>query len=135
MENRFDYIQEVKKFNPYHGKDGRFTSKNGGGSAGAATGGTANLSNAEYKKYAQSVFRENDKLEAQYVKLGEDYDKAYDAVKECRRNRDAKGEAKAQKKLDALENKLVDFEAKIWESRGKRGQVEAEAYERGVVLA
>ena len=31
-----DTIEEVTKFNPYHGKDGRFASKNGGG-AGAGT--------------------------------------------------------------------------------------------------
>lgn len=28
---RYDVIQEVKKFNPYHGKDGRFSSASGGG--------------------------------------------------------------------------------------------------------
>lgn len=32
-ENRYDVIEEVKKFNPYHGKDGRFTSASGGGVA------------------------------------------------------------------------------------------------------
>ena len=32
-----DHIEEVQKFNPYHGKDGRFTS----GSGGAVGGGTA----------------------------------------------------------------------------------------------
>lgn len=31
--NRFDFIQEVQKFNPYHGKDGRFASAPGGGGA------------------------------------------------------------------------------------------------------
>lgn len=31
--NRFDEIQEVKKYNPYHGKDGRFASAPGGGGA------------------------------------------------------------------------------------------------------
>lgn len=29
-----DTIEEVKKFNPYHGADGRFTSGNGGGAGG-----------------------------------------------------------------------------------------------------
>ena len=29
--NRFDYIQEITKFNPYHDSRGRFASKNGGG--------------------------------------------------------------------------------------------------------
>lgn len=46
MQNRFDtihevnydYIQHVEKFNPYHGKDGRFTSANGA-AGGAVSGG------------------------------------------------------------------------------------------------
>lgn len=41
-----DNIEEVTKHNPYHGKDGRFASKNGGGagaavSSGGATGGNS----------------------------------------------------------------------------------------------
>lgn len=35
-----DNIEEVQKFNPYHGKDGRFTSASGGGMAGAKLGDT-----------------------------------------------------------------------------------------------
>lgn len=31
VEKGIDTIEEVKKFNPYHGKDGRFSSKGGGG--------------------------------------------------------------------------------------------------------
>lgn len=34
----FDEILEIKKFNPYHGKDGRFTSGKGGGAATFAPG-------------------------------------------------------------------------------------------------
>lgn len=36
--NRFDEIVEVEKHNPYHGKDGRFTSANGAASFGYAPG-------------------------------------------------------------------------------------------------
>lgn len=35
--SKYDYITEILKFNPYHGKDGRFTSANGGG-AGISSG-------------------------------------------------------------------------------------------------
>lgn len=56
--NRFDEIEEVQKFNPYHGKDGRFASANGGAASFSHTsvgnGGSA-ASNAELsslkKKY------------------------------------------------------------------------------------
>lgn len=57
VEKGIDTIEEVKKFNPYHGKDGRFSSKGGGGgiagpmmapdkggAAGGAGGGTSVLS-------------------------------------------------------------------------------------------
>ena len=37
VEKGIDTIEEVKKFNPYHGKDGRFASKGGGGAGGGAT--------------------------------------------------------------------------------------------------
>lgn len=36
--NRYDHIEEVQKYNPYHGKDGRFTSANGGGVATVVSG-------------------------------------------------------------------------------------------------
>ncbi len=39
MSKRYDYIVEVEKFNPYHGKDGRFTSANGAASFTYKPGG------------------------------------------------------------------------------------------------
>lgn len=48
-----DTIEEVAKFNPYHGKDGRFASKNGGGAAAGSAGGSS--SNKELK---DQIFRD-----------------------------------------------------------------------------
>ena len=38
LKNDIDCILEVKKYNPYHGKDGRFTSANGGSGASLSMG-------------------------------------------------------------------------------------------------
>lgn len=46
VEKNIDHIEEVQKYNHYHGKDGRFTSKNGAG-AGAASGGGAGTKASE----------------------------------------------------------------------------------------
>lgn len=56
--NRFDIIHEIKKYNPYHGKDGRFASKNGGaGTGGVAAAGTAGgeFGNSDIKTFAGAV--------------------------------------------------------------------------------
>lgn len=148
VNKNIDTIEHIEKFNPYHDSRGRFTTAGGGGGAatgpsrGTATGSSggikeppANASKAEWKKYALKVFKEVDKVEAEYNKLGDKWSEAYDEVSRCRRAGDTKGEAKAQKKADALSDKLIDMENKVWEARGKRNQVEDEAYERGIVLA
>lgn len=40
LKKNIDHIEHVEKYNPYHGKDGRFTSKNGGGGGAAVSSGT-----------------------------------------------------------------------------------------------
>lgn len=83
-----DTIEHVEKANPYHGKDGRFTSKNGGGSAVGGKGGAlANLSGIPNKdvpgKKVQTVngggtvtmgkLRQYDSFGADKIKRGEEY--------------------------------------------------------------
>lgn len=69
--DRFDHIQEVQKFNPYHGPDGRFTSAGGGASFTYAPGKSrahdkairremtkeesANFGNSDSKSFASAV--------------------------------------------------------------------------------
>lgn len=48
---RFDEIVEIEKFNPYHGKDGRFTSANGGAAISGGVGGSAAALKDLKKKY------------------------------------------------------------------------------------
>lgn len=47
-DERFDELEEVHKFNPHHGADGKFSSGGGGGGAApAAGGGKGNMSNED----------------------------------------------------------------------------------------
>lgn len=39
QKSDIDHLEEIEKHNPYHGKDGRFTSANGGGVSGAGVAG------------------------------------------------------------------------------------------------
>lgn len=45
-----DQIEHVEKFNPYHGKDGRFSSKNGGGGSSSSVGGKGKKGYKSYSK-------------------------------------------------------------------------------------
>ena len=63
MKNRYDIITEVKKFNPYHGTDGRFTSKGGGATMVADGKGGG----ADKKKEIQKLEDKADALERELM--------------------------------------------------------------------
>ena len=50
--SRYDKIVEVQKFNPYHGKDGRFTSAHGSGGVSVAGGGNSFLDDIDDDLFA-----------------------------------------------------------------------------------
>jgi hypothetical protein len=60
MSKRYDEITEVDKFNPYHGKDGKFTDGSGGG--GGVASFTTRTKNPEHQHWADmAVAREKER--------------------------------------------------------------------------
>ena len=133
VSKSIDHIEEVQKFNPYHDSRGRFTTGGGGGAGAAAGSGSGEVDQKKWKQNYDKVFNELEKMEAKYLEYDEKY-RALDAeVRACRRANDAKGEARAKKKMNKLDDEIYDFEQKLHDKRAQFAEMGNEAYEIGII--
>ncbi|MDO4280771.1 MAG: hypothetical protein Q4C56_03990 [Peptococcaceae bacterium] len=109
---RYDYIEEIDKFNPYHGADGRFTSANAASSftwkPGASAAHDAAIarekinSNPYRHKKTDALYDELSKLQGEHVK----------ALRWARSSTDGETPA-VKRKIDGARKKAATLQTKI----------------------
>lgn len=111
MNKRYDYIVEVEKFNPYHGKDGRFTSANSAASFTYRPGkGKAHDKAIADEKIKSNPYRymTNDKIASELSRAKAESDREQISAR-----MDADSSPAVKRRVDQAKKRVAELDEKI----------------------